>query len=170
MSIEDQAQQPKRAYKSAFVISLALNLLLIGLISGSVIHRFSDHSSGHKSVASSKRFGALAGPIFNSLGEEGRRAIQSDNALNPQAFEATRRDLRQADMKIADALRRAPFDPDLLRDRFEARNALIGGAIRELNNGVIAYVLTVSDEERREIAARMEAFKPRKGSGHKKNR
>lgn len=89
------------------VLSLALNLLIVGIVAGSVFS-----SKGPRGRDNLRPPGVIGAPFFQALPKEERRAILSDIARNDDRIKETRESLRARFEAFLTAVRADPFVPD----------------------------------------------------------
>ncbi len=142
------APRPRRIWRIVLVLSLALNLAVVGLVAGFALR-------GGKQ-GPPRAFDLSMGPIGQALRPEDRRAIASAIRQN--------RDLRPERGKPAlfgvedmiAALRADPFQPEDFAQSLkilEARQSKMRDAVRE---AVVAQITAMSDAERAAFAERLQ--------------
>ncbi|MEZ5716326.1 MAG: periplasmic heavy metal sensor [Paracoccaceae bacterium] len=148
------ATQPKprtrRGVKIALFLSLALNLLVAGLVLGAVVHHRSDRDGRPP------RLDRGGGPMTAALSLSDRRAIGM--ALREAAHEnrPTRADLQAEYRAVVTALKARPFDPQAVKTALEGqaqvltRRAELGQAL------LLDRLQAMSDSERAAYAERLE--------------
>ena len=151
----EKVQGPRKVWKFLFVLSLALNVAVIGLVVG-VGYRF---ANGKPPQA----FEFGLGPIGMALSPQQRREIGRslrENA-NVRGMSRPRNDRMTA--QVIDALRSEPFDKEVLQQALSSsreRAQLLQAAARD---AFIAQVEAMSGDERAAFAERIEnATKRRK--------
>lgn len=131
------------------VVSLALNLLVAGLLVGAAL--------GEGGPGRGPRPAELAlGPLARALDEGDRRAILQDLHGHP-GLQGLGRDRRNAGLReIAAALRADPFEPDRAKAALAAQAEEIAHAQSAVQDALIARLAAMSPEARRAFADRLE--------------
>lgn len=128
------------------VVSLALNLLVAGLLLGDAL------AGGH----GPRPAGLALGPIARALDEDDRRAIllslRGHPNLRPLGQGERDRGLRE----IAGAVRAEPFDPDRLRAALSAQSDRVIQAQDAVRDALLARLAAMPPEERTAFAGRLE--------------
>ncbi|HPE24429.1 periplasmic heavy metal sensor [Albidovulum sp.] len=138
-----------RGVKVALVASLALNLLLGGLIAGAALRH-------HRDMGPGDRAGAAFAPYFESLDRKDRAALRDDLFRRVPGLRDMRRERAEDARAFIDAVRADPFDP-------EAAEAVLtrqlGRAAERLDDGrelFLARLSAMSAAERQDYADRLE--------------
>ncbi len=139
---EPVSSKPSRLWRMIFVISLALNLAVVGLVVGAV-------ASGRLGDGPPRAFDLGLGPVARALDPQERRAIGM----------ALRRDagLRRGEMRAQTALmiaslRQDPFNPDALRDVIAEQRARLGDIQNAAQEAFINQITAMSPERRAAFA------------------
>lgn len=152
------SEQPEPAEKGArpiirnlLVVSLALNLLIAGLVGGVVIKKgWHDSRHGHPS----HMFG---GPMTRALGEEDRQALRQEMRRAYQEDGRGGAERRAEFAALIEDLRTDPFDPEAVAERMARQRSRLAGHL-ELAQGVLLDRLARMDSaERAAFADRVEA-------------
>ncbi len=132
------------------VLSLALNLLIIGTVAGAMF-TWSNWKSHH-----SARLDATAGPLTRALSREDRRAIGKEMRAAHRAGKFTQRDHRaELEGLIAD-LKAEPFDPAPVSERLSRHRAAFEERL-ELGMGLLLNRLEqMQPDERAAYADRLQ--------------
>lgn len=148
------ATQPKprtrRGVKIALFLSLALNLLVAGLVLGAVVHHRHGRFSGPP------RLDRAGGPMITALSPSDRRAI--GNALREAASapHPTRAELRGEYQAVVTALRAHPFDPQAVKTALEGQVRMLTQRAELGQALLLQHLQEMSDSERAAYAERLE--------------
>ncbi len=144
----DTAAPMRRSLRILLVLSLALNLAVIGVVGGAVL-------SGRGKPGPFGGFDVTLGPFARALSHEDRRAI-GDALRNRSDLGPEGRGSRKAALAaFLAALETDPFDPTEVRSMFDAQRdrALRGmGAGQEM---LLARIVAMTPIERAEFAGRL---------------
>ena len=137
---------PSRLWRIVFVISLALNLAVVGLVIGAV-------ASGRMGDGPPRAFDLGLGPVSRALDPQDRRAI----GLSLRG----RTDLRRGDLRAQTALmvaglRQEPFDPEAMRALMNSQRARFGAVQDAAQAALIDRIAGMSPERRAAFADRLE--------------
>lgn len=135
-----------RRMRVLLVLSLALNLAVIGLIVGAgVAGRFGDRPP--------RSFDFGLGPVARALESDERRAIgralRRDGALRGY-------DMRQGASDMVAALRAEPFEPDRLRELMALQAAHVGQMQRSAQDALLDQITAMTPERRAAFAEKLE--------------
>lgn len=135
-----------RRMRILLVLSLALNLAVIGLIVGAgVSGRFGDRPP--------RSFDFGLGPVARALESDERRAIgrelRRDGALRGY-------DMRQGANDMVAALRAEPFEPETLRELMALQAAHVGQLQRSAQDALLDQITTMTPERRAAFAEKLE--------------
>lgn len=155
------AAQTGRAVRIALILSLALNLLIIGLVVGALL------AVGPRSGSDGDpRLRALGlGPFALALSREDRTAVQG--RIDRDAFRAERRALGASLVALREALLAEPFD----RAAADAALARSRGSAEALqaqgHAALLDQIEAMSADERAELAQRLERALRRVGGANR---
>ncbi|ANB34329.1 periplasmic heavy metal sensor [Rhodovulum sulfidophilum] len=140
----------RNRFSLALGLSLAVNVLLLGLIGGAVL--------GHRSgVGRDHAVTMMAlGPYGRALADTDRAAIRKALRAEAPRFREERREVRQGFRDMLTALRGETFDADRIAavlDRQEARVQAHAGMVRKL---MLDRLSAMSPDERSAFADRLE--------------
>jgi len=138
--------KPRRWPRVLLAVSLALNLLFLGLFAGaSFRHRSLDAVSGPPRT--------IGGAMFRALPSEDRRALRAGSKTSHQ----DRRAGQKADAKaISAALRQTPFQADALRDILAKQGAHRAGFQEAVQLAWLDRIAGMTDKARLAYADRFE--------------
>jgi uncharacterized membrane protein len=151
-----QPTPPVRAprwMKITLGLSLALNLLVAGMVGGAVLGRGHDRHDGLRS----ERF-TSGDALVRALSPDDRRAVR--RALGPRGktFAAQRAQMATASDRMVALLRSTPFDAAAFGDAIDAR-ARLGADLADAGQAaLIAQIATLSQAQRNAYADRLEAM------------
>lgn len=147
---------PKGGWRVLLVLSLALNLAVIGVVGGALLR-------GEKGLRPPPRFDVAAGPYGAALSPEDRRAIamrlrqsEAGRAMSPRAR-------RAAMAELVGALRADPFDVQRVADILADQRRRSQDLVLELEAAILDRVATMTPDERAAFADRLEAAASRRG-------
>lgn len=130
------------------VASLALNLLVAGLLLG-------DALAGGGPGRGPRPADLALGPVARALGAEDRRAILRDLRGHP-GLRPLGRDARDAGLaEIVAAVRAEPFEPQRLRAALAAQSERMAGAHEAVQEALLARLSAMTPEERAAFADRL---------------
>jgi len=143
---------PGRWTRLALVLSLALNLLVVGLVAGAGLHWLRD--ADHRRPPGGQPIDY--GPYARALSPEGRESLRAAFRERRPEFRANREALRAGFHELLAALRATPYEPARAaaalaaqHSRVEAQSALVRGLLLE-------HLAGLSDAERAAFADRLE--------------
>ena len=144
--------QPRRGMRIALILSLGLNLLILGALLGLVVV-----GAGRVSDGAGPGLRAVGlGPILPLLAAEDRVAMGERLRENRSRFGEQGRTLGQAVRGLSDALRSEPFDRAAAEVALTAQRAH-GAALQEQGHELLLdHFDTMSAEARTELADRLE--------------
>lgn len=137
--------RPARLWRIVLVVSLALNVAVVGLVAGFALR-------GH-SMGPPARFDLSLGPVAGALSHDHRRAIaralREDGGLRrggPAGLDA-----------LVAALRADPVDPVAVEDAARQSSEFVRRVQDRAAEALTAQILAMSAEERAALADRIEA-------------
>jgi len=141
-----------RGLKLALVLSLAANLLVVGLVAGAGLSRLHGHDYHHPPGGEPVDYG----PYARALSPAGRDKLRAAFRDRRPEFRANREALRAGFGELLAALRATPYDParaaavlEAQQGRVEAQTALVRGLLLD-------HLASLSDAERAAFADRLE--------------
>lgn len=145
MSDAGQGGAPKRSWaKPALVISLALNLLLIGLIAGSFWKRHHNQWRPHNIVLE-KAIQQLMGELPEEKRAAGQRALQNLRSQGPKTWD----DIRNLRKEASDAMMADQYDEQRFADALARLRDAHNEKRRVRHQVVIDFIRGMTPEERR---------------------
>lgn len=152
---DETTKQPKsgRGLRVALFLSVALNLLVVGLIGGAALRH---HGGFVRSADLDPAFDAGVGPFGHALTRDQRRAFGTAIEGSRDAFARNRDEMRARLGDMLNALRATPFDIERLKLLVgEAQDGLIARQ-RIGTDALVAEIGSMSDAERAAFADRLE--------------
>lgn len=148
MTAEPTAKSgPSSPLRWLLVASLALNLLVAGLVLGAVLR--------HDGPRRPMQMGP--GPFAQALSPEDRRAILSELRDRPDLGPPSREERRQAMAEVLAALRSEPFDRDRAEAAMGAQSDRMATVQRAIQAAMVDRIGAMSPEDRAAFADRLES-------------
>ncbi len=135
---------PGRGLKIALVVSVALNLLVAGMIGGAFLRGGPDRDLGF-------------GPFAEALTEDDHRALRQEFMARAPDMREMRRSQRAAMRDLLSALRAEPFDPAALEMAMAAAASRMGDRLRIGQEILVRHLAAMSPADRAAFADRLEA-------------
>ncbi|MDP5085133.1 MAG: periplasmic heavy metal sensor [Yoonia sp.] len=139
---EKQAAKPSRLWRSVLVLSLALNLAVVGVVAGAVI-------SGRFGDGPPRSFDLGLGPVTRALTQDERReigrALRRDRGL--RSF-----DLRGRVSAMVAAIQAEPFDEAALRGLMAEHAARVSEVQAKAQDAFVDMISQMSPERRAAFA------------------
>lgn len=136
------SQKPNRMWRIALVLSLALNLAVVGIVVGS-------YASGRVGDGPPRSFDLGLGPVSRALLPEERREIGRNLRQNRVMRDV---DLRARVDGMSAVLRAEPFDPEALRVLMDDQAAQISNVQAKAQDAFLAQIAAMTPERRRMFA------------------
>ncbi|KCV81525.1 hypothetical protein ATO10_11452 [Actibacterium atlanticum] len=156
------AEKQPEAGKTSFrwgrlvlVISLALNLMVLGIVGGAVLSRGGPSGPPRIDVLS-------FGPYTAALDQDGRRVLRREIFAEGKGVGNVRKLLRQDFEAVLAALRATPFDAEATGVLMNVPTDRIAGHADYVRQHVLELIMQMDDAERAAYADRLEE-KLRKG-------
>jgi uncharacterized membrane protein len=137
------------------VVSLALNLLVAGLVVGAVLRH--DGPRRHMEMG--------PGPFAQALSPEDRLAILAGLRDRPGFGSPSREERQQAMAEVLAALRSEPFDQGRAEAAMASQADRMATVEREVQAAMVERIASMSPEERGAFADRLE-MELQRGPGH----
>ena len=135
------------------VASLALNLLVVGLVAGSWLSGGDGKGKGNERHA---EHSLRLGPYARAFSKEERAELRRAFEARKPWFNERRQAMRNFAKELVVVVRTAPFDPDALAELLERQNVL-QTAVRAEGQTILAERLTaMTDAQRKSFADRIE--------------
>jgi uncharacterized membrane protein len=155
---ENAAARPGRGLKIALALSLGLNLLIAGVVIGTLI------GGAGRPPGEVRDLGF--GPFAEALSPEDRAALRQAFLAEAPDLRGMRRAMRSDMAGLLAALRADPFDPAALRAALDAQDARAQGRL-DLGKRLLAdRLIALTPAERAAFADRLQAAMTH-GRGHR---
>ncbi len=145
----------RRLTKVILVISLTLNLLVVGLVAGAHLRDGSDDRRFPRPERTAMRDMGF-GPFISALPREHKRGIGKALRDRSGSFVANRRALAQEMRDIIGVLRADPFDPAVLNDVLEAQGTRIRSRAETGRDVLVEQIGKMTPRDRAQFADRLE--------------
>lgn len=136
-----------RFLRVVLVVSLALNLLVAGMVAGRLM--------GHDE-RQPRGVDLSLGPFTRALDDTDRRAIR-DHLRDGHHRPPGRKARAQQNMALLAAIRAQPFAPEAVAAELEKERSIATALIRAGHEALLARLSNASDAERQAFADRLEA-------------
>jgi len=144
----DKLKKPNRLMRTVLVISLALNVAVVGAVAGVVV-------SGRAKDGPPQRIMFDFGPLARVLEPADRRAI--GDAMRSNGGSPPSRSENQARLTaLAMALRNEPFDAALVSETLGTFRQRAEQVQQDAQDAFVAHLATMSPEARLQLADRLE--------------
>ena len=134
--------RPSRLWRAVLVVSLALNLAVVGVVVGSLL-------SGKMRDGPPRSFDLGLGPVSRALEPQERRSIGRSLRQDGSLREF---DLRGRVDDMVTALKAEPFDADALRALMDEQAAGMAGIQAKAQAATIEQIIAMTPERRRAFA------------------
>jgi uncharacterized membrane protein len=132
------------------VVSLALNLMVVGLAAGSAWHGGGKLSGHHPS-----RLGKIGGPLTRALSKEDRNEIGREMRAAYRSRQDERSQQHSLMQSLIDDLRRSPFDREAIADHMAAQRDILQERVSLGQSILLDRLATMSPEDRAAYADRL---------------
>ena len=153
--VENGHKKPGRTWRIVLVLSLGLNLLVIGFVVGLAL-------TGPERKSGPRGLDLGPGPLAQALSPQERRAVLLDLRASG-GFQ--RGQMREYMQDLLNALRATPFDPDVLSEVMTAQRQKLNQMQDAAQSALFAQINAMSPERRAAfadaVAADMSRGKPR---------
>lgn len=139
--------KPARGLRVALAVSVALNLLIIGLVAGAMLR-----GGPHDRMVRDLDFG----PFTEALSPEDRAALRRDFIRQAPDMRDMRRQMREDFATVLAALRAEPFDPDALRGVVANQGNRMAARLELGQDLMLARIAAMTPAERAAFADRLE--------------
>jgi hypothetical protein len=137
--------KPSRLWRNVLVISLALNLAVVGLVIGIA-------ASGRIGEGPPRNFELNLGPIARALEPQERRGIGMSLRRDKSLREF---DLRGQVENMVATLQAEPFEPDVLRVLLDEQSARLQVMQGRAQDALIVQIVAMTPERRAEFAEQL---------------
>ena len=142
----DQHLKPRKVWRGILVVSLALNLLFVGLIGGAYLR-----GGG----APSRGFDLQLGPLSEALSREDRRKIGDQIRRDIGRSGLSRRERRESFEALVSAVEAQPFDPEALTRLIEEQQSRSNTVRRTALGSFVGHLTEMTAEERQDFAQKL---------------
>ena len=143
---EQTTNKSTRLLRNMLVVSLAANLIIVGLVVGTVV-------SGRLGDGGPRSVNIGNGSITRALSPEERRAVGDQLRHGQGLSRAARRAMGE---RVVNALRQEPFDSDVLRDVLAGQGVRMKALREQAQDAIIVQIENMSTERRAEFADQVE--------------
>jgi len=140
----------RRSLRYLLIGSLALNLLVFGMLAGAMV-------SGRSGGGPFRGIDLALGPVVAALEDTDRRAIRDDLHNRDAMPRSSRRDREAALENLVAALRRDPFAPAPLSSLLDGLRSRAEAAQAAGQDALIARIVAMTPAARNAFADRLEA-------------
>ena len=148
-----QAPRRKRWVSVVLAISLALNLLIVGVIVGSIL---SENKAPRGQVEEARRVGYGFGPYVAALSNRDKFAARRSLRARAEDLAQNRRAEREQVEKFIAVLRADPFVPDDLAELFQAQRVRAVERVAVGQEILLGRIGRMSTTQRQRYADRLE--------------
>lgn len=136
--------------RTILVISLAANLLFLGLMAGSALNQARQPD---RTIVRELGFG----PFASALSREDRAAVRRSLQAEAPRLRDIRRETRQEARRLIAALRQVPYDEAAVRDILIGLQARTAARLQLGQTLLLRRIAEMSDTERKAFAGRLQA-------------
>lgn len=147
-----------RGVRIALALSLAVNLLIVGLVAGAMLSGGPPGRTDRAAEGSEPR----GGPYLNALSEEDKRATRRALRQKSRDLRPSRADEREQAQAFLAALRADPFDPKGFQTVFQAQQDRALKRLGVAQSVLLGRIGEMSVEERNAYADRIEKLLERR--------
>lgn len=138
--------------KTLLVVSLGVNLLIAGMVVGSVFgHRSGDRPDPF--------FGGGMRPYVASLPQNQREQVRDRLLRNHGAAREARQELRRSAQGVRDAITAEPFDAEALNSAFAAQRAVYDRIAANGHHALVEILSGMTDTERARFIEKLKSFR-----------
>lgn len=147
--MDNPKKQPRKLWRVVMVLSLALNIAVIGAVVGLAI-------SGRGHDGPPQRLMFDFGPLSRALEPADRREI--GNQIRKSGTKPYDRDERNSKViDLANALRQMPFDLDLVAEELNSFHARSEKVQQDAQAAFLEHLASMSSDARMQLADRLES-------------
>lgn len=140
--------------------SLALNLLIVGMIGGALVMRGKWHQHNPP------RLDGIVGPLTRALTPQDRRAIGREMRQTNRSTRATRARLGEEFAALVTDLRAEPFDPEAVRTRLAGHRSIFSDRLELGHTLLLERLAGMTGPERAAFANRLQDEIDRRRAKH----
>ncbi|MEO1549458.1 MAG: periplasmic heavy metal sensor [Pseudomonadota bacterium] len=145
------APKSTRVRRWGLFASLALNVALVGVIGGAV---YRDQAAPPQAQILR---GDVLRPLFQSLSPEDQASVRRQLAQETTSFRVVRRDFRQANRQVLNALTASPFQEAQLASALDAHRGFLLKFGQASQTVILTQLRTLTDAERAQVAEAVRA-------------
>ncbi|WP_051588231.1 periplasmic heavy metal sensor [Actibacterium mucosum] len=151
--MNESSKQPRagRGLRIALVASLAVNLLVVGLVLGVAANRNDPRQAGRVPPELLNY-----GPLMKVLDEDNRTKLQQSLHGQRDEIRQARREVRKGFHDLVSALRAEPFDPKAVERIMTAQEARVNGQVTKVRAQLLLQLTEMTAEDRAALADRMQ--------------
>lgn len=147
--VQTPARGMRRGLRILLVVSLALNLAVVGVVAGSAF-------SGRWRDGPPRGFDIALGPLASALDRADRDAIRDQLRASSNGKPRTPREAMSDFREILTLLRSADFDPEVLEDLLIQQGSRSANLRDQAQSALVARIAQMTPEQRIALAGRME--------------
>jgi uncharacterized membrane protein len=147
-TLTPQPSPKNRGWRLAFMVLLALNLGVAGVVGGLALRYDGPHGGMVRDLG--------FGPFNAALGPQDRAALRSAFLAKVPEWRDMRRAMREDTTVLLAALRAEPFDPEALSDAIKSQQSRNQMRLELGQQLILERILMMSAEERAGFADRLE--------------
>ncbi|MDA8747638.1 periplasmic heavy metal sensor [Litoreibacter sp.] len=149
---EDKAKSGRRWTRILLVISLGVNLLVLGMFAGAQFAGNPERSTGAKRGHSKLPIG----PYGRAFSKEDRAELRKMFDARKPWFEQSRRQMRGFGQEMAEAVRSESFDAALISDILQRQSTVLSAFQAEGQNLLVDRITAMTPDQRAAFADRLE--------------
>lgn len=150
-----QAPKRRKWVKLVFALSLAMNLLVVGLVIGAKVGGGHDHGFNPRGPEGGMIRELGFGPLASALPRKDRRAIGKAFRAERGSFADNRAAIRRDFNAMMTVLQTEPFDADALQRLMRAQKSRFSETGDTLQRLVIERISLMTPQERKEFAEKI---------------
>lgn len=150
MTDPEPTRRAGRGLRVALVLSLAVNLLVVGLVLGVAANRSDPRPSGRVPPELLNY-----GPLMRVLDTENREKLSKALAGQRHEIRQARRDVRRGFQDLVGALKAEPFDVDQVQQILSAQEDRVNGQVHQVRAQLLTQIAEMSPADRAALAERL---------------
>ena len=145
---QDTPKKKRTAWRIVLIVSLALNVMVAGVIIGGITSGKAPRNFGAQNFA--------FGPAAEALSLSDRRAVRDKLRDHPELRPLRPAERSQAVAAFLEALRSDPFDPSAVEALFEEQRTRASTSMAAVQSAMLERFVDMTAEERSAYADRLE--------------
>lgn len=145
--VDPAATRLRRVWRIILVLSLALNIAIVGMVAGFVLR--------NGKAGPPRGFDLSLGPIGQALDRKDRRAISNALRRHPELRPQRRGQVFAGMDALINAVEAQPFDPDAVRAALQIPLARLQAVQNVAQDALIEQIEEMSDAQRAAFAERL---------------